>query len=369
MKFRFPKLMAFAAASVLLLGAATPPPVSCDELWRKVGGSVRKSVTSNTQHFWAWAKENGDEHLGPYLNHSGQVMGDPHLRNVFDYRAGAKAELAVADLDDGGKGPLILDIARYITFLKAAKSELKIAEVFDAYARGLRGEKLATPLLLKNAQKFSAEDIAAQHTRYLEKNTINGKFNYKRLELVPQKEFTAAQKVESKEFAEKVKQMTGHSKVWDVGFTATDSGSSAGLSRYWVLVGDEAGPKSIVEGKELTTPALNFYEKQASQKLRVDALTKTYSEAGLDGDLFGVANAGGKDFWVRPRKFQALALDDDGITLQQEEEFSLYLANWMGQKQRAQAAGPALSKAIDADQLKAKDAVRSYVRAYLKEID
>jgi hypothetical protein len=364
-RFHFP-IIAYLMAGALLAGASQTVP--CETLWRKVGGSTRKSITSNPGHFWAWAKENAQGHLGDYMAPEGMVIGDLHLRNVFDYRSGGRAELAVADIDDGGRGPLILDLARYAVFLKAERKDIKIAQVFSAYTDGLKGKALPEPNLLAWARELNANDIKAKHLRYVEKNSENGRFNFERLELSPPEKFNSAQRRESRELGKKVLEKTGAKKIWDVGLTQYDSGSSAGLARYWYLVGSMRAPNAIVEGKLLSEPGLSYFQPQKVAAERVAELTLAFSKNGL-AKPFGVARAAGKDYWVRPRKFQALDLNNEEVSWLDEEEFALYVANWLGRRQRDQPAGKALLKKIEKNEGAAKDAVRDFVRDYLSEIE
>jgi hypothetical protein len=55
-----------------------------DSLWNGESHKARKMVTSNSVHYWAWSQNEGERYLSGYLDSTGVVMGDPHLKNVFD---------------------------------------------------------------------------------------------------------------------------------------------------------------------------------------------------------------------------------------------------------------------------------------------
>lgn len=290
-------------------------PSELEKLWRPVGHKRRKQVTSNAFHFWAWSRNEAEALIGPYLNFTGVVIGDPHPRNVFDYRSGRKkAALAVADIDDGGRGPLFLDFARYVTYLEAAKLDMKIGKVFNEYVSGLRGQPVDRSEVFEEAQEESLADIEKAHLKYLRKNTIEGKFRYEDLRMTRIPDLLRAKREEADALGRVVLEMTGLRKIYDVGYRVNDSGSSAGLSRYWYLLGSDTEPTRIVEAKELADrPALDYYQSQSGDEARVREVVNAYSSEGLDPKLFGVVRANKANYWVRPRKFQYLKLDDEDL--------------------------------------------------------
>lgn len=373
----------FALSLLTLLLPIAPPATAAPEarapasysesdlakLWRPVGSKRRKQVTSNAFHFWAWSRNEAEGLLGPYLSFSGVIIGDPHPRNVFDYRAGrAKANLAVADIDDGGRGPLFLDFARFVTYLEATKLDLKIGKIFDAYLSGLRGEAAEASLLFAAARDTSAADIEAAHRKYLEKNVEGGKFRYQSLRMTALAELSKEQRREVARLEPEMLKKSGLAKVYDVGYRVNDSGSSAGMARYWFLLGSASEPTRILEAKELSPrSAADYYQPQAADGPRVREVVEAYTSNGLNESLFGVVKADA-NYWVRPRKYQALKLDDEDLSDDEIREFAFQVAHWMGSMHARQRSGDALLKKIDQDPKAAKDALESLVRAYLKEI-
>lgn len=339
-----------------------------DALWKQTGNRQRKLVTSNSAHYWAWAANEADGYVGDYLGPKGVVIGDPHPRNVFDYRNGGKAMLAVADIDDGGRAPLFIDIVRYITYTETLDVKMKIGDIFGAYVKGLQGEETDVPSALKDARKQSAKDIKEKHAKYIKKHTKDGKLDLEDLELTGKDDFKAEQKRTLTALSREALERTGEKEVLDAGYKVNDSGSSADMDRYWLLLGEGGDARLLLEFKELSKPAVGYYQRQANNETRVKEVLEHYSEEGLDEKLFGVVTVGSKAYWMRPRKYQALDLDDEELTAKDQKEFVKYMANWMGLSQREQSSGKSLLKLIEDDEKTAKKALEEMVRAYLKEM-
>jgi hypothetical protein len=362
-------LCAFATGSAPALAGKAYTEVELKALFHHEGGKRRKLITSNSFHFWAWSKNEADTYIGDYLRPEGIVIGDPHPRNVFDYRTGGKAKLAVADIDDGGEAPLFIDIVRYVTYLETLDVKMKIGDVFDAYVDGLGGSEADEPSALKEARGESQKDIEAKHQKYIAKHsTKDGKLDYADLELTGLDSLSASQKSEFAALSKIALRKTGYSEVIDGGYKVNDSGSSANMDRYWLLLSDGRNEKLLVEFKELGKSAVAYYQRQSSTENRVNNLVEAYSDSGLDPKLFGVASTSSKDYWLRPRHYQALDLDDEKVSAKDQKEFAFYMANWMGQAQRAQTDGKALLKLIEKDRKAAKNALEEMVRAYLEVI-
>lgn len=335
------------------------------KLW-KGGKNDRKKVTGNAAHFWAWSRNNADKYLKDYLDAGGVILGDPHTGNVFDYRPkGKPASLAVSDVDDGGEGPLFLDFARFVVFTESGKPKLKIQDVFDAYVEGLKGKKGEIPGLLAEAREYSAADIEKKHQKYIEKHTQeDGQLDLEDLDL--NSRVSAEKKDRMDSLAEDALKRAGAKKIWGEGFREDKGGASAGADRYWVLVGGEKEAARLYEYKEQRRPATSFYQEQKANNERIAKVEEIYSEEGLDSHLFGVVKAGA-DFRVRPRHYQILSPDEEDKS--DKEDFTYYVANWIGRAQAKQAGGKKLRKMIEEDPEAAKDALKKFVRAYEEEME
>jgi hypothetical protein len=326
-------------------------------------------VTSNSVHFWAWSRNEAENYVKPYLGPEGVLIGDPHLRNVFDYRNHGEADLAVADIDDGGEGPLFLDIVRYVTYLESTDMDSKIGDVFEVYAKGLRGGRSEIPDLMSEAREEGIHDIQKKHRKYIRKHLKDGSLDLKELGLTAPSELNRGQKADWDYLSKIALQRTGEKEVLGGGYIVNDSGSSAGMSRYWILLGEENDPRLLIEFKELSRPAISYYQDQPSQEARVEKVVAAYTKGGFDESHFGTVKANGKYFWMRPRHYQALDLDEDKASESDRKDFSLYLANWMGLMQSKQREGAALSRLIEKDPRSAKEALEKMVRAYQKEME
>lgn len=369
LRFLASTLAVGALASSAPTLAKTYTQAELDKLWQQTGTKQRKLVTSNSAHFWAWAKNEAPEYVKDYLEPTGTVMGDPHPRNVFDYRSGGKAKLAVADIDDGGQAPLFLDAVRYVVYTESLDTKLKVSEVFNAYVAGLRGEKTEEPTALANARAESAKEIEEAHEKYIRKHTKrDGSLNTEELELTGRDDFTAGQKKTLAGLSRIALKRTDLKELVDAGHRVNDSGSSADMDRFWLLLGKKGEGSLLLEFKELGRPAVSYYQRQASTETRVNEVLEAYSEDGLDDEKFCVVSANGKDFWMRPRHYQALDLDDEELSARDQKEFAIYTANWMGRAHRAQDEGKTLLKLISADERAAKEALEQMVRAYIAEM-
>ncbi|MGZ3693850.1 MAG: DUF2252 family protein [Bdellovibrionota bacterium] len=360
---------AFLLQGAPALAAKTYTQAQLDKLFNDSGKKTRKLVTSNSVHFWAWAKNEADGYVGDYLAPEGEVMGDPHPRNVFDYRNGGKAKLAIADIDDSGEAPLFLDIVRYVVYTESLNTSMKIGDIFDAYLDGLKGKPASEPKALASARGDSQKDIDAAHLKYIRKHTKkSGKLDLEDLELTGQDEMSPAQKKTLAELSKVALKKSGLSAVIDAGYKVNDSGSSKDMDRYWILLGDRGEGTLLMEFKELSRSAVSYYERQDNTASRVNAVLDVYSEDGLDADKFGVVSSGNQDFWMRPRHYQSLDVDEKEFSEKEMRDFAEYMANWMGLAQRSQASGAKLLKLIEKDPREAKEALEKMVRAYLEEL-
>ncbi|MBX2995695.1 MAG: DUF2252 family protein [Bdellovibrionaceae bacterium] len=343
---------------------------SIRRLWRSTGRNPRKLLSSNVSHYWAWMKENATDHVDKQTLVEGVVIGDPHLKNILDGETeSGRRQLMVADVDDGGRAPLILDFVRMMTIFKVADLDFKYRPMFEAYVEGLQGKAHEIPEDVQEALATTKTEMKEARLKYIEKNTTNGKFNHERLESKPVSKMTAAQKSELQAV---LAQSAGifQSKGWkavDYALRVNDSGSSMGLERYWVLVEVNGKLDQVIEFKKMTKPAVEFYQDQLDAAGRIDEIRMVYGEK-MSSD-FQVVSAAGQDFWMRPRRANAVDLDKSPFDLWAfQKEWGLYLCNWMGQKQRRLENGRELLKLIQKNEAM-KDELEALSRAYIAEVE
>lgn len=351
-------------------GRAPASEASIRRLWRKTGKNPRKLLSSNVSHYWAWMKENAGDHLDQQTLVEGVVIGDPHLKNILDAETeDGRRQLMVADVDDGGRAPLILDLVRMMTIFKVADLDFKYRPMFEAYVDGLKGKAHAVPEDVVDALKTTRTESKEARRAYIEKNTVNGKFDHERLESKPVSRMTAAQKAELQAVlaaSASIFQSKGWKAV-DYALRVNDSGSSMGLERYWILVQVGGQLDQIVEFKKMTKPAVEYYQDQLEAAGRIDEIRRVYGEK-MSSD-FQVVSAAGEDFWMRPRRANVIDLDKSPFELWAfQKEWGLYLCNWLGQKQRRLENGRELLKLIQKNE-QMKDELEALSRAYLAEID
>ncbi|HEX4922593.1 MAG TPA: DUF2252 family protein, partial [Bdellovibrionales bacterium] len=85
-----------------------------EEAW-----SFSKFLRSNARHYWGWSRNNAVTYLEAFLRHTGLVVGDMHMNNLAFVKLKGRLKFKVNDLDDGGNGPFVLDLAHHIITTRA----------------------------------------------------------------------------------------------------------------------------------------------------------------------------------------------------------------------------------------------------------
>ncbi|MCO5143131.1 MAG: hypothetical protein M9962_08590 [Oligoflexia bacterium] len=331
------------------------------KLWRPYDSKEKKLVTSNSFHYWAWSSNEAKKYLRQYIRFEGVVLGDPHPKNIFDYHDTQKGTLAVADIDDGGDAPFILDIARYLVYLKAAHIELSASDILNAYIEGTIGKEIKEPKFLQKILRDPIQKVVQEQKKWILKNTQGKKFNNKKLDLVPSKRLKKEQALELEKLGTLLTQP--ELKILDTGYQESNSGSSAGLSRYWFLLGDNRA-ENIIEFKQLETAAVAYYQKQENTKKRVQKIIAAYSEGFLN---LGLVSTEENHYWMRPKHFQLLEVDE--LNKDEYKEWCIYLANWMGQKVYKQSEGKQLGQLLRSNKNDAIVEIEHFADVYIEEIN
>jgi hypothetical protein len=231
----------------------------------------------------------------------------------------------------------------------------------------MEGKRTIVSSLMAEAQSVNQKTIEAKHASYLAKHAPKGLLNYVDLGLLPESDFSIAQKTEAKALKAELLRVTGARKIYSVGYKVDASGNSKGMDRYWFVVGTEKAPTRLFEAKEQARPALDYFAPQLDQAARIKEVTRFYSERGPDPKVFNVIS-GKKSYWLRARKWQALDLDDEEISDQELADFSLYMAQWMGRMAGRQPSGKFLRVKLNEDVKQTKEDLENYVRTYMAEM-
>lgn len=344
---------------------------STRKLWQPVGHNLRKFLSTNVNHYWAWMKKNAPDAFDANLLIEDTVIGDPHVKNILDVenRDGKRA-LSVVDLDDGGQAPLLLDAVRLFTILKANEDfEIKYRDMFDNYVAGINGKNIAMPQeIAKILNMKNDQNTSKRLQKFFDNKVVNHKFAYEALSLTAASDMTKAQKEE----LEKIKKKLGtylssqNLKIIDQALRVNDSGSSMGLPRYWFLIAKDSKLVQVLELKQMAKAAVSFYSKQNATPRRISDVLTAYGVSLTDD--YRVVQTDENSYWMRPRRAQAIDLD---IAPFDEPEFQqrwgLYLCYWLGAKQAKLKNGQKLRQAI-ANEGDLKSKIEEISRAYLDDV-
>lgn len=316
-------------------------------LWVQVNNRKDSLIRSNPAHYWAWMNRNLPEEYKAIADFQGQVVADPHYFNFADVHGKNKSGLALVDVDDSGVGSLYLDFVRFAVFVKAYMKMDLTKELLDAYKDGLEKKEKKLPDYLKPAVSKSRKDLLEEHAQWVQKNLKkNYKLDSKSLKIKGLKD--AKDVASSGEKLAKLLETSGKAKkVYDIGYSINDSGSSRGMDRFWFSMLTDKNISSIYECKQLAEPAVAYYTRQKNAKERISDVMKVYSDVDTDDSyVFPTPNT---SYWCRPKHFDFF--NRDIIETNRDKrapmtEYSRYLAYWIGLKHGSQAEGPQLLEAM-----------------------
>lgn len=325
------------------------PSGAIKDMWTDTGGDKDSLIRSNPQHFWAWMKQNAPKKLGTLVNFTGEVSGDPHFYNFADIHVGPNQNgLALVDVDDSGKAPMILDFVRYYVFVKATTKTNYLEEMYAMYLKGLEKDRVPTPDVLKEAIQHTRTELLAEHKSWVDRN-LDAEFNLDngKNELTGFKSVKPEIKALGKKVQAALLSQKKVDEIFDAGHTSRESGSSKDMNRFWFSAKLD-NRKTIIECKELGKPSVGEYQLQNDHKKRVEDVLKYYSDYPSK-DTYVLA-FGNNDYWCRPRHFDFLNRDSiKTLGVSKTKELSLYFAYWLGARQSLQAKGDGLLKALKTD--------------------
>jgi hypothetical protein len=231
----------------------------------------------------------------------GPCFGDPHPEN-FGYLAFTSGfEYTYNDVDDSGACPVAFDALRYFTTLKMTVKDKPLeAELRRAYVRFLNGEELS-----ERPSRALRPDAGLTLNRILGKNTKKGKIKLEG----PNKALNPAKAQSLFALLQNSPQTCVNCQLLDASQFQVSSGGSAGLDRYWILVGTAAETQQLIEFKELTEPAAQRGPWAQKQKLSRTVILEEIWGKNWPA-YFAFVNFEGQAFLMRSRLSADLALDD-----------------------------------------------------------
>lgn len=196
-----------------------------------------------TYEYWQVATSNITE-LPADLRKIGLVVGDFHFNNLgvyFDEKK-SQPQVVINDFDDAGQNYLIIDLVKYLAFLKTEVKKVDLTKALEAYTKGLSGQSTKEPKEIKDLLKADVSFYSQQLQKYTGKKLQEaGEFNIKSLnsaQMMNMEHFTRHESVSSLRKPELI-------------FRVNDTGSSLGMERYEFVGRDSKNNVKVIEFKQL----------------------------------------------------------------------------------------------------------------------
>lgn len=285
------------AADNLATLNALYPDQSKDFIKTRVQNSknLHKFFRSFVRYYYSLLKKNPDfiSSLSSLKNFSGSISGDPHVENFgFLVDKNHHAYLSFNDFDDADTNDLMFDTLRHLTSALIIKPELNVENYLQSYLAGLEGGTSQLGAMLKQMKdeserkghRLSNDDVDSEKKSFL---------NYKKvvIEMSEEEKNSTKKKLETL-----VKQkFDTNAKIFDLYKRTKDSGGSAGLIRYELLV-TIRNNLHWLELKEFTTAAPTFYtNSKISKDSRIELIRNNLLPTQLKED-FDLVNFQGKTY-------------------------------------------------------------------------
>ena len=329
--------------------------------------TLSQFIRSNAVHYWSYVKNSlGPNKLENYLKYDGIVTGDPHPGNfsvaLVKTAAGRRdMQFVNIDLDDAGRGPLVLDFVRLVIAIESIGKPIKKRDLEEAYVNGLNKRRMAPPEDVRKLLAMSVSDYEKLVDKYVDDKTTQQGFKFKPGKIEPY--------TNTKISRATISQLFPHDRVVDLALRPGERGGSASALRIWVLVEDRSKRRRIIELKQYQSPGIASYQRQPPIEQWI-AEVNAAIRPGLDPstyDLIQVPGAG--PFWIREKKAPLIDIpysSDDEKKVTFLRELSLYDANFLGLIHGRQSQGVDYRNAIQADRETFHQATEELVKTYLK---
>jgi hypothetical protein len=328
--------------------------------------NLSQLIRSNTPHYWGYMKHQADlNRLKPYLSFKGTVAGDPHMGNfaalpLKPIGGSRKMKFVNVDFDDAGRGPFVLDLARYLVAVKSITGQIKKRALETSYFAGLAGKELDPPKAVRSLLAMRVSDYDEMVTRYAEKKSSKHGFELKAGEV---------EAYNARIHRSTIERLFATEKVIDLALRPTERGGSLGQLRIWILAEDQNSRRRIVELKQYAKPATANYQTQPAVHQWLSEVRQSFWP-GLDGsayDLIELADAG--LFWVREKHVSLIDLpysSTKSSDIAFLEDLAIYDANVLGLAHGRQAQAAPYRAVVERDTEAFHDATEAVVRAYLE---
>lgn len=256
----------------------------------------------------------------------GHCVGDAHMENfgvIFNNQDKDKAIFTMNDGDDGGIGPLFVDVLRFFGAVKLNNDNDNLSPIIEAYQEGVRGKKrkncVTIEAMIKDSVKDEAKEKCKDYRTKFEKQVkskaqADNGYNKHKTGLT-QWEIKEVKRILDDQFGKEVTFIDAFTYVKVVG-------GSGGLRRVRVLVDfkSDKNPKrpnsagcGILELKELTTPGIYQGVYMSPKEVgKCISSNLVFENNEILGKFFAMTQFDEQPYELRPRWncYAGVALED-----------------------------------------------------------
>lgn len=333
------------------------PPIAYEQVKVAISSDkLTKLARSNAPQSWAWFKKYADNFLPEsIIKFEGMIEGDPHNGNYGPTVVNGKVKWRSLDYDDAGRGPYILDFAKFLIATKAVDSvkKVKASDLWKQYQLGLEGRDYKNPpkriseLLEMSAAEFRNMEIKkalkfSKGDRLINDGERSSKITDKKTHDLVVEVFR--------------RHLPQDLVVLDVGGREKEGGGSGsvngegGALRFIALVKGKDGRNTLYELKQDGESGIENYRPQdvSLQEIldfHVGKNDRNFQEVNVNID-------GDKRFVLRPKPLYFYDYANKAKTMSQHEEFAsltLYNAWYKGRMISQQKNAEPYLKALQND--------------------
>lgn len=336
------------------------PPIAYHEVKVAISSDkLTKLARSNAPQSWAWFKQYSGHFLSEdILKYEGMIEGDPHNGNYGPTVVNGKVKWRSLDYDDAGRGPYILDFAKFLIATKAVDSvkKVKISDLWEQYQRGIEGKEYKnTPKRIAELLEMSATEFRNMEMKKALKFSNGDKLindGSRSTKITDKKMYNLVMEVFRRNLPEGM-------EVLDVGGREKEGGGSGsvngegGALRFIALVKGKDGRNTLYELKQDAESGIENYQPQ-DVSLQEILNFHVIGEGKMDANYqeVNVNINGDKRFVLRPKPLYFYDYANKAKTMSQQEEFqdlSLYNAWYKGRMISQQKNAAPYLKALQAD--------------------
>ena len=230
----------------------------------------------------------------------GLCFGDAHPENFGFLNLAHESTFIYNDLDDSGYCPIAYDALRFFTALRLWFDDALTKDVLEKYVDVVKDPtRIATiPQSLYPDWEQEAKDVWHKKTKKTDQKQQFKDIKDKDDSLKPiahsDSRYANIESIVDKYFV--------NYKTLDIASREKWEGGSAGLTRYWLLVENQSGKRSILELKEAPKPGVEYGRtvQTLSMNSRLPILKKAFwNDDSDDNNFYGTVNT--NRFLVRNR--------------------------------------------------------------------